>query len=299
MTRKTLTLRNLATCAGLAVGMVTSAIPAMANNVVAISNGSFSTYAPTAGYASGTGTSQAGSIYAYSGFTGNKPSSFITGWNIATATPGSNSNGSGAYALGYLWNPNSTSEGQNLNSPYSGGFKLDSTSIAASPDGGSFIGIDGDAANTMAIYQTLTTIVGATYQVQFYQAGAQQSNQTGATTDYWQVGFNANTGGSFTPSTTALTTGLGATTYQNSATISVPSQGATAWQAQTLTFTATSTSTVLSFLAVGAPSVPPIVLLDGVSVTQITSTPEPSTIGLGLLAFGGLFAARRARNKRA
>jgi hypothetical protein len=69
-----------------------------------------------------------------------------------------------------------------------------------------------------------------------------------------------------------------------------PSNGFTGWRYTTLIFTATSTSEVLSFLAVGTPSgEPPFSLLDGVSMV----VPEPgsltlmlgSMIGLGVLAW--------------
>jgi len=293
MTRTSLTLKNLAICAGLAVGMVTFATPAFAVNVV---NGNFTQYNPT--ISTGAPGNTSGTVYNYSTFSsGTTPTSFLTGWSIATASPGN----SGSHALGFVYS-NAAGEAANLNSPYGGGFTLDTSSITV-PTGTNFLAVDGGAANTLAIYQTLTTIAGATYTVSFEQAGAQQSvaqtGQSGATTDYWQVGFNADTGGSFIPSTTALTSGLGATTYQDSTTINVASNGYTSWTSQSLTFTATSTSTVLSFLAVGTPAVPPMVLLDGVSVTQVAATPEPSTIGMGLLGFAGLVAARRARNKRA
>jgi hypothetical protein len=71
------------------------------------------------------------------------------------------------------------------------------------------------------------------------------------------------------------------------------SEGFTGWQTDSFTFTATSTSEVLSFLAVGTPAgVPPFTLLDGISVTQ---TPEPQSLVLfatGLIGVSGLVRRR-------
>ena len=53
------------------------------------------------------------------------------------------------------------------------------------------------------------------------------------------------------------------------------------------TFTANSSTELLSFLAVGTPAanLPPFALLDGVSLTAV---PEPSTWALMLVGFSGL-----------
>ena len=66
-----------------------------------------------------------------------------------------------------------------------------------------------------------------------------------------------------------------------------PSTILTGWQHQALSFQATSTSQVLQFLAVGTPSgAPPLVFLDGITITE---TPEPGALGLlglGVLMLG-------------
>jgi hypothetical protein len=72
--------------------------------------------------------------------------------------------------------------------------------------------------------------------------------------------------------------------------------GVLPWTKQTLTFTADSTSNVLSFLAVGTPNgAPPFSLLSSVSVTP-ASVPEPFTI-IGTIVGGT--AAFRLRKKLA
>ena len=96
--------------------------------------------------------------------------------------------------------------------------------------------------------------VGQTYTVSFYQAAGQQYGDSGATTEQWQVSLGSDT--------------------QISAVMNTPSEGVFLWEPQTLTYTASSTSELLSFLAVGSGGVPPIVFLDGVDMES--SVPEPS-----------------------
>jgi len=67
---------------------------------------------------------------------------------------------------------------------------------------------------------------------------------------------------------------------------------------QTMTFTASAASQVLTFLSQGGPDgLPPFVFLDGVSLVE--QTPEPSSLVCACLGFSGLIAAWRLRNKRA
>jgi hypothetical protein len=142
---------------------------------------------------------------------------------------------------------------------------------ASSPYGGNFIGADG-AYEVGAITQTISGLTsGDFYTVGFYWAGAQQSGFTGPNTEQWQVSL-----GSSTKSTVVLNN---------------VSEGFTGWQYQTFTYQATSSSEVLSFLAVGTPSgQPPFSLLADVSLVQ---TPEPATVvfvagGFAMLAGLGL-----------
>ncbi len=151
---------------------------------------------------------------------------------------------------------------------------------ASSPDGGYFIGSD-PAFQNGAISQTINGLtVGSQYDLTFYWAGAQQKNFDGQTTEGWQVSF-----GSQSHSTSTVTT---------------PSHGFNPWQLQSFTFTASSTSQLLSFLATGGPSasIPPFSLLDGVSLNQVTTTPEPGswTMLLGGLGLLGGMRFTRAKN---
>lgn len=149
-----------------------------------------------------------------------------------------------------------------------------------SPDGGNFVAIDGDVNYATPMTQALTgLVVGRLYTVEFYQAAAQQYGFDGATTERWQVSLGSETKLS---------------TLMNTA-----NHGYVGWMSQSLTFTAQATNDVLRFLALGTPNgLPPFVLIDGVSVSETVTTPEPSSFAL--IGGGGLvllWIKRRARHK--
>jgi hypothetical protein len=145
----------------------------------------------------------------------------------------------------------------------------------ASPQGGNFVALDGDGGYNGAITQTINGLtIGQTYTLSFDWAAAQFADRQGDTTEQIQVGFG---GQSFL------------TDVKNNA-----SQGSNGWFTETTTFTATSSSQVLSFLSVGTPAgLPPVALLDGVSLTG--GVPEPATWAMMLVGFGGLGALLRHR----
>jgi hypothetical protein len=80
--------------------------------------------------------------------------------------------------------------------------------------------------------------------------------------------------------------------------MSVPHGGFSAWAKQTMTFTASSSSELLNFMAVGT-SVPPVALLADVSLQA--AIPEPETWALMALGFAGLalYSYRRRASRRA
>lgn len=136
---------------------------------------------------------------------------------------------------------------------------------------GNFIESDGSSGLAQPVAQTISGLtIGQSYTVSFYQAAGQQYLDSGATTEQWQVSLGSDT--------------------QFSAVMNTPSEGVFPWEPQTLTYTASSTSEVLSFLAIGGGGVPPIVFLDGIDME--TNVPEPSA-GLLLMGVGAVIALGR------
>ena len=147
---------------------------------------------------------------------------------------------------------------------------------ASSPAGGNFIGADG-AFGQAAIQQIITGLdVNSVASITFYWAGAQQYNFNGPSTEAWQV-----TLGNETHSTQVV----------NNA-----EHGFTGWQKATLSFVVTSSTEVLSFLALGTPAgVPPFSLLDGVSISEVPEPTSLALVGAGLEAAGLLSRRRRMK----
>jgi hypothetical protein len=127
-----------------------------------------------------------------------------------------------------------------------------------------------------AISQTINGLTpGDQYTVSFWWGGAQQSGFTGATTEQWQVSLGSQT--------------------QSTVILHNANHGFTGWQQQSFTYTPTSASELLSFLALGTPTgVPPFSVLDGVTLNA--ATPEPGTLALlgsGLLAGVGFVRSKK------
>lgn len=149
-----------------------------------------------------------------------------------------------------------------------------------SPDGGNYIQADGDPFYAEPIFQTINGLtIGQEYALTFYQAAAQQLNMPGPTTELWRVTFGDET--------------------QLSDMFSLPQGGTGPWQQQTMTFTATAASQLLTFFAVGTPAgAPPISFLDGVSLVSTAAVPELSTWAMMIAGFAivGL-SVRRAKGR--
>lgn len=154
-----------------------------------------------------------------------------------------------------------------------------------SPVGGKFVALDADPQYRNPLTQTVSNLtIGDNYVLSFFWGGAQYSTRVGPTTENLQISFGGDT--AVTP------------------TINTPSQSFSGWQSYTKTFTATSTSEVLSFLADGTPlNEPPVVVLDGVSLTDTTTVtvqnpaPEPGYFALMIVGLVGLVAVARRRTK--
>ena len=157
---------------------------------------------------------------------------------------------------------------------------LDAASAGLSPNGGNFIGMDGDQDPNVNVQGSVSQlisglVVGESYNLNFNWAAAQLANRSGPTTEQLRITFGGDT----------VTTGV----------LAIPNQGFSGWQNGHFQFTATSTSQTLTFLSVGTPfGLPPIALLDGVSLTAV---PEPTTWAMMLLGFGGIGAMIRRRRQ--
>ena len=155
------------------------------------------------------------------------------------------------------------------------------TNPTVSPDGGNFIAIDADPSFSDAIDQMLSgLVVGDIYVVDFYQGAAQFRAVSGMTTDYWAVTLGSQS--------------------EDSDIMQDNTKSVVPWEAQSLQFTATSPIELLSFLAVGTPTgAPPTALLDGVSITDISSqAPEPALWALVAFALLGVIVVSRRQYKR-
>jgi hypothetical protein len=171
-----------------------------------------------------------------------------------------------------------------------------------SPGGGNFIVADGAEGYNVAIYQTFTSLApGAVYAVSFWYAAGQQSGFTGNTTEGWQV--------SLTNSAQITQVAANGTTIRNTpnqanvagtGTPGLISGGFQAWAQQTFSFTAASSTQVLTFLSLGTPAgQPPLALLSSVVVT---AAPEPASlgmVGIGMASLLGFLGYNRKRAGKA
>ena len=204
-------------------------------------------------------------------------------WNYNGDLTGWSSTGGSTYNVLFFGNvANATSINADTRFTGSEAQHLNSNFNALSPNGGNFMGLDGDPAANGSLDQTITGLTsGVTYKLSFYWAGTELSNRTG----YDSIQLTGSLGGDafMTPA------------YLNTTTTPGDPGSFSGWMLENFTFTADSTSELLSFLAVGTPAgnVPPFALLDGVSLSAV---PEPSTWAMMLVGFGGLgYAAYRRR----
>jgi hypothetical protein len=158
-----------------------------------------------------------------------------------------------------------------------------------SPDGGAFMLLDADPNFTGPLQQTINGLTpGKKYALSFYWAAGELSNRKG----YISSQLTGSFGGD--PFATPEFDNSHPY-YDNPLSLDGDFSG---WSKQTFTFTAHSASQLLSFLAVGSPAanLPPVALLDGVS---LTSVPEPATWAMMTLGVAGLGAAMRRRRRLA
>ena len=217
-----------------------------------------------------------------SGYLGDGTTATATGWNFGTGL-------NWLVSTGTAYQDNLNLQGGSPDPTQT----LYGTAPITSPNGTAnyFVVADGDPSFGSTISQNLTNLIAGTrYDVSFWQAAAQQTTKTGGTTERWQVSL----GGSPTQLSAIMSPIQPGGDGLNGGTAT----GVRAWQKQTLTFTAGSTSQALSFLAVGAPSgMPPLSLLSAVSIAP-TAVPEPLTF-LGTMTALGLGASLKSKlNKK-
>jgi hypothetical protein len=243
-----------------ALTFATTVVSAHATSLVI--NGGFDL--TTTGLATGIGSNNGG----------NSPENDVVGWSTSgynfVFAPGS-ADTTGSHTYQY-------SADLTLFGPGNG---VENGLPATSPQGGNFVGMDG-AYETSPLQQTINGLVaGDQYVVGFYWAGAQQNgvNYNSATTEQVQVSLGTET----------ISTAI----------VDVAEHGFSGWEHENFTFTATSDSEVLSFLAQGTPGgEPPFALLDGVTMNA-PSVPEPSSLALVLTGFAGAGGFVRSRFKKA
>jgi hypothetical protein len=228
----------------------------------------------------------------------NTGSDYNTGGSLTNWTVSDVSGSSGLALLYVAGNQGSTTtngDGVNLTGRYGNFSVFDPGNVAgttptagaipnASPGGGNFIAADGASGYNVAIYEAVSSLnAGSTYALTFWYAAGQQYNFSGTTTEGWQVSFQ---------SAAQLTqTTANGTTIQDTPT--QPGGGLAngsfqAWAQDTMYFTATSSSEVLTFLSMGTPGgQPPIDFLSTLSLSQ---TPEPASLSLSCLGVASLIA---------
>jgi hypothetical protein len=150
---------------------------------------------------------------------------------------------------------------------------------------GNFLAMDADY-DTARVSQTVSGLtVGDTYDLTFNYGFAQQRELDGS-------GFN----GATTQNLEVFVGDANAPAW-TSATENLANHDFSGWSSETLTFTATASSEVVSFLAAGSPQVPPFTLVSDVSL--IESAPELSTWAMMALGFAGLgYAGFRSARRR-
>ena len=132
------------------------------------------------------------------------------------------------------------------------------------PSGGNIVAINGDFLNAGISQNVSGLTVGTNYLLTFEWAASQQAGYTGATSQYLAVDF-------------------GGTTVDTSV-ANIASKGFSGWIQESIQFTATAGTELLSINGIGNLPVPPFALLSDVALNAAVPEPEMvSMFGIGLL----------------
>jgi hypothetical protein len=269
---------------------------AKADPILTVTNGEFTQY-------SGTTPGTSGDY-----FTNVMPTSWSGGGNLIFVTTS-------------IQNPNSTYQQFGVNDPnlYIPVYGPTAT-VTASPSnpisnpipGSNFVEADGNPTYEDSFsYQLSGLTVGQTYQLSFYEAFGQDSEDngyfSGATTNQWIVALGTQGSSLQTPYI-----GGGYYSYYDTdsnasvtspGVVNIASQSFSGWQQVTVNLTADASNDVLTFLAWGdggnSANLPPMAFLDIGNNGAPAATPEPATLTLmaiGMVGFGAFRLRRRRSN---
>ena len=258
-----------------------------------VTNGNFTSVS------GGTGGGQVGYNETVTGWINSEPSGTLGYTFLFTPAAAAGSGVTGNEGGVAFWNASNASSW-----PSSAGANSATMTVSqvTPPGGGNIIAADGGYQVT-AFQQLVNNLVaGTTYTLTFYAAAAQQqgSSYTSATSDFWTACFS--TSSTCTAQSSAGTTSANGTA-KSTALINNNPGGFSGWTAESFTFTATGTSEWLSFIATGTPTgEPPFALLSDVTLSGLTTAPEPTSLalfGVGVLGIGALRLRRMAKDRAA
>jgi hypothetical protein len=268
------------------IGWKNSALSALAAVALLVASGDAradANFVQNGDFSQNGGLGQLGSVTTATGWTSDSSSDFDFIVNANADSTGFPSQNSPPNI--FIWGPNT-----GYNSGLNAQFVDVANGFTGPPNGDQYwLGMDG-AYNPGPVSQTINGLtVGHQYTLTFDWAES-------------QFALGADNTAVMGPTTQALSVSLGSDSA-STGTHTLASQAFSGWMQFTTTFTASSTSEPLTFLASGSPAgLPPFLMVSGVSLMDSTmaNVPEPSSIFLlGVSALGMIGVGLRRRFKAA